>query len=63
MMARRTERACEAIQVNCPVGDGNNGDAMQQGEELLQKKRFAVTKKSLGGFDGWRGWLGEARPA
>jgi len=53
------ERRCEAIQVDCPVGDGNNRDcdATEREGVCCRRKEFAVTKKSLGGFGGWRGWL------
>lgn len=53
---------CEAIQKIVPWWIGTMGLRFSRAKDVAEGKEFAVTKKSLGGFDGWRGWLARLGP-
>jgi hypothetical protein len=59
---KMAEDVCEAIQIIVPRLMGAMSCRMKESERCRRRKEFAVTKKSLGGFDGWR-MEGLASPA
>jgi hypothetical protein len=57
-MGVKEENAREAIQKIVPwwIGTmGNGGLRLSRAKGVGRRKEFGMTKKSLGGFDGWRG--------